>query len=80
MVSVTLAHAKARLSALVEQAAAGETVRITRRGKPIAQITMIDQPRKPIDIAALRRLTDAMAGPPVVSGEWLREQRDEERY
>ncbi len=37
MEAVTLADAKARLSELVERAASGETVSITRRGKPVAQ-------------------------------------------
>jgi prevent-host-death family protein len=69
MVTVTLTDAKARLSALVKQAAQGETVVITRRGKPVARITTIDRPRKPIDIAALGRLTEGMSGQPVASGE-----------
>ncbi len=41
MATVSLAEAKAHLSSLVEQAAAGESIRILRRGKPIAQITAI---------------------------------------
>lgn len=80
MTSVTLADAKARLSALVEQASRGETVRITRRGKTVAQITTIDRPRRPIDLAALRALTDAMPVQTVATREWLRQVRDEERY
>ena len=39
MITVSLANAKARLSELVERAAAGGAVCITRRGKPVAQIT-----------------------------------------
>src|SRR5713226_5547772 len=54
MGSVNLADAKARLSELVERAAAGETVRITRRGKPVAQITAVETPRERIDLSALR--------------------------
>ena len=80
MASVTLADAKAHLSALVERAARGESVRITRRGKPVAQITAIGQARKPIDVAALRALTDAMPAQGVAAGEWMRKMRDEERY
>jgi prevent-host-death family protein len=80
MTSVTLADAKARLSALVDQAARGEPVRITRRGKPIAQITTIDRPRKPIDIEMLRKLTDSMPPQPVATRDWLRQVRDQERY
>ena len=54
MHDVNLADAEAYLSALVEQAAAGEPVRIIRRGKPVAQLTSLQTPRKPIDSAALR--------------------------
>ena len=43
----------------VERAAAGEPVCITRRGKAVAQITAIDAPRKPIDLKALKAITDA---------------------
>ena len=38
MGSVSIADAKAHLSELVERASGGETVQITRRGKPVAQI------------------------------------------
>jgi prevent-host-death family protein len=49
--TVSLAEAKAHLSALnlVERVASGEPVRILRRGKPVAQITAISTPRKPIE-------------------------------
>jgi prevent-host-death family protein len=58
--NLNLAYAKANLSKLVERAAAGETVRITRRGKPVVQITAVQTPRKRIDLSALRALTDMM--------------------
>jgi prevent-host-death family protein len=48
---VSLADAKAHLSELVERAAGGEAVCITRRGKPVAQITTVNAPRKAIDVA-----------------------------
>ena len=35
---------------------------------------------KPVDIAALRALTDTMRARPVATGDWLRRSRDEERY
>jgi prevent-host-death family protein len=80
MRTVSLADAKARLSELVELAAAGESVCITRRGKPVAQLTPIKSPRKPIDIEALRALTDAMTPQTESAGEFMRRMRDEERY
>ena len=42
MKQVNLAHAKAHLSELITQAAAGEPVCILRRGKPVAKLTTID--------------------------------------
>jgi antitoxin (DNA-binding transcriptional repressor) of toxin-antitoxin stability system len=39
---------------------ASETVCITRRGKPVSQLTAIDDRRKHIDPSAFRAITDAM--------------------
>lgn len=62
MVSVALADAKARLSELVARVEAGETVSITRRGKAVARLVAEEQPKRPIDIEAMRR-TRAMSKP-----------------
>lgn len=78
--NVSLADAKARLSELVERAAAGDTVRITRRGKPVAQITSVKAPRQSIDIAALRALTDSMPLQKQSAREFVRTMRDKARY
>ena len=48
---VNLADAKAHLSELVEEAAAGNPVCIMRRGKPVARIIAAEMPRKRIDTA-----------------------------
>lgn len=60
MDAVNLSDAKARLSELVDRAEGGEEVTITRRGKPVAKIVAIEQPRKRIDVAAFRALTSKM--------------------
>jgi prevent-host-death family protein len=80
VIRVSLADAKARLSELVERAAAGEAVCITRRGKPVAQITAVDAPRKRIDVAALRAMTDAMPVQRETARDFIRRMRDEDRY
>jgi prevent-host-death family protein len=80
MITVSLANAKARLSELVERAAAGEAVCITRRGKPVAQITAIDSLRKSIDIAALQAMTDTMPVQTETARDFIRRMRDEDRY
>jgi prevent-host-death family protein len=76
---VNLADAKAHLRELVERAAAGETVRIVRRGKPVAQITAVTIPRNPIDLAALRALTDTMPVQRECARDLVRRLRDQER-
>ena len=80
MIRVSLADAKAHLSELIERAAAGEAVCITRRGKPVAQITAVDTPRKRIDVAALRAITDAMPVQRETARDFIRRMRDEDRY
>lgn len=80
MESVNLANAKARLSELVERAANGEPVQIIRRGKPVAQIVAVQAPRKRIDAAALRALTDSMTEQTEPASVFIRKMRDDERY
>jgi prevent-host-death family protein len=80
MITVSLANAKAHLSELVERAAAGEAVCITRRGKAVARITAVDTPRKRIDLASLRAMTDAMPIQPETARDFVRRMRDEDRY
>ncbi len=80
MITVSIADAKAHLSELVERAAAGEPVCITRRGKAVAQIVAVDTPRKCIDVAALKAVTDAMPVQPETAGDFIRRMRDDDRY
>jgi prevent-host-death family protein len=80
MRNVNLADAKANLSKLIERAAAGETVRITRRGKPVAEITAVKMPRNRIDHLALRELTDAMPVQQESARDLIRRMRDQDRY
>jgi prevent-host-death family protein len=80
MSDISLAEAKAGLSELVNRVEAGETVRITRRGKPVAMLTPVARTFLPIDFDAL----DAVrAGQPMQTegaGEFIRRMRDEDRY
>jgi antitoxin (DNA-binding transcriptional repressor) of toxin-antitoxin stability system len=75
---VNLAEAKAHLSELVARAEAGESIQISRRGKPVAQLSNLTQPRKRIDLAALRAVTDTM--PESTADNVVRAMRDEARY
>ncbi len=80
MRSVNLSYAKAHLSELIEQAASGDPVRITRRGKPVAKITAVETPRRRVDPSALRTLTDAMPPQREAARDLVRRMRDEDRY
>jgi prevent-host-death family protein len=77
---VSIAEAKAHLSELVDRAEAGETVRITRRGKPVARLICESKKNKRLDIEALRRLTESSPWQPVSAGEFVRQMRDDDRY
>jgi prevent-host-death family protein len=77
---VNLADAKTHLSELVERAAAGETVQILRRGKPIAQIVAVDRPRKAIALATLQAVTEKAPKQPEGARKFIRRMRDESRY
>lgn len=80
MRSVSLADAKAHLSALVALAEAGEAIEITRRGVPVAQIVAAEHPRKPIDFAAIRERSARMSFQTEDAGTFVRKMRDEDRY
>jgi prevent-host-death family protein len=80
MKQVNLAEAKAHLSELVAQAAAGEPVCITRRGKAVAQLTAVDVRRKRIDPAALEAITDKMPMQREGARDFVRRMRDDQRY
>jgi len=80
MEAISLADAKAHLSELVDRAEAGDTIAITRRGKPVAQLTAVAGQRKPIDTALLRSLTAAMPLQPQSAVDLVRSMRDGDRY
>lgn len=80
MESINLADAKARLSELVGRAEAGETLTITRRGKPVATLSGVVRPKTKIDVEALRAFTATMTYQEESAGEFMRKMRDDYRY
>jgi prevent-host-death family protein len=77
---INLADAKAHLSELVDRIEAGDSVEITRRGKPVARLIAVARPRKPIDVALLRSLTAAMPPQSQNAADLIRSMRDGDRY
>ena len=80
MSDVNLGEAKARLSELVARAEAGETVRIKRRGKPVARIVAVDMPREKVDTARLNAFTATLPVQTQSTEDFMRRMRDDARY
>lgn len=80
MAEINLADAKAHLSELVDRVEAGDSIDITRRGKPVARLTPAAKPRRRVDAAQLQALSAMM--PPDVStaSNLVRSMRDGDRY
>jgi len=79
MVTVSLVEAKAHLSELLDKVEGGETVVITRHGKPVANITAAVQPKQPIPFEELAAFRARMPKLRKSSAVLIREMRDEER-
>jgi antitoxin (DNA-binding transcriptional repressor) of toxin-antitoxin stability system len=80
MKTVNLVHAKAHLSELVAQAAAVRSCASRAAANPVGRLSAVEQPRKPVDVAALRALTDRMPMQQVSAGDFVWRMRDEGRY
>lgn len=80
MDKISLADAKAHLSELVDRAEAGESIDITRRGKPVARLTAVARPRKRIEAAMLQSVTAAMQPQVENAADLVRRMRDGDRY
>ena len=77
MATLNVAEAKARFSELVERAAAGETVEISKRGKPIVKIVAVEPPRETFDWEALSKMVSKMTPQTEPAGVFMRRLRDE---
>jgi prevent-host-death family protein len=76
---INLADAKAHLSELVDRVEAGDSIDITRRGKPVARLTAVARPRQRIDAALLRSLTASMPPQGENAADLVRSMRDGDR-
>jgi prevent-host-death family protein len=80
MDAISLADAKSHLSELVDRVEAGDSIAITRRGKPVAQITAIAKRRAPINADLLAALTSTMPQQAESAVDLVRSMRDGDRY
>ncbi|HEY7855114.1 MAG TPA: type II toxin-antitoxin system prevent-host-death family antitoxin [Terriglobales bacterium] len=77
---VSVAEAKARLSALLQEVENGAEVVITRRGRPIARVAAVERKLQPIDLSEADRIRGRQKRVSEPSAKWLREMRDNARY
>ncbi len=80
MSAITLAEAKTHLSELVDRVEAGDSIDITRRGKPVARLTAGARPRRRVDASLLRALTATMPEQAQGAADLVRAMRDDDRY
>jgi len=78
--AISLAEAKAHLSELVDRVESGDSIEITRRGKPIAKLTAVDIPRKRIELALMQSLTATMPLEAYSASDLVRSMRDCDRF
>ena len=76
---VNLAVAKAHLSELIDRVEAGDSIDITRRGKPVARLTTVSTPRKAVDAALLQSLTAGMPPQTQPAADLVRSMCDGDR-
>jgi prevent-host-death family protein len=77
MVTVNVTEARAKLSALLDKVEGGETVVITRHGKPVANVTAAAQPKQPIPFEELAAFRAKMPKLRKSSAALICEMRDE---
>jgi prevent-host-death family protein len=77
MTEVSVAEAKAHLSALLDRVERGEEVVITRRGKAVAKVSGMERKLEPIDWEEIDRVRESMPFQEVPSVDIIRRMRDE---
>ncbi|WP_298744694.1 type II toxin-antitoxin system prevent-host-death family antitoxin [uncultured Brevundimonas sp.] len=83
MSEYSIAQAKDHLPRLIDRMLDGESVTITRRGRPVARVVPVEAPaapKPPIDPAWLDRLREAGRTPTSGTVDTVRAMRDDYRY
>jgi prevent-host-death family protein len=80
MNAISLADAKAHLSECVDRVEAGQSMEITRRGRPVAMLTGVERAVRRIEVGMLRDLTAGMPAEGQDAAELVRSMRDDARY
>ena len=78
MHSMSLAHAKAHLSELLNTVESGQEVLITRHGRPVARVLPANAVKQTLPLARLAKLRQQLPARKGSSSAALRELRDAE--
>lgn len=78
--TTSLADAKAHLSELTDRAERGEEFIITKRGRPVAILTAVQQPKRPLNVDLARSLVERLPAQPEPAADAVRRMRDQDRY
>jgi prevent-host-death family protein len=76
MTSCTVAEAKAHLSELLARVEGGEELVITRRGRPVANLSPVLPIKRPPDWQAIRAFRESMPAVATSATDLVREMRD----
>jgi prevent-host-death family protein len=79
MTTCTVAEAKAHLSELLARVENGEELTITRRGRPVAQITPVHPAKRPPDWRAIRAFRESTPLMRTTATDLVREMREADR-
>jgi prevent-host-death family protein len=77
---ITLADAKAHLSAVLDDVASGQQVVVTRRGRPVARIVAEPGPHKRAATAWIKGLRSFVEAQPMAKGSSVAGMRDADPY
>ena len=76
MHTVSVASAKSHLSSILAEVEAGEPVVITRHGRPVAQLSKVCSPKKPIDFSRIDAFRERLPMAKISSAKLIRQMRD----
>jgi prevent-host-death family protein len=76
MSTCTVAEAKAHLSELLARVEGGEELVITRRGRPVAQLSPVRPVKRPPDWQAIRAFRESLPAVETSADDLVREMRD----
>lgn len=76
MTTCTVAEAKAHLSELLARVESGEELVITRRGRPVANLSPVRPIKRPPDWQAIRAFRESMPAMETSATDLVRKMRD----